>query len=32
VQQIGYMPIVVERLPRLLTSRVFGTFMDEGCT
>ncbi|MDK3071830.1 3-hydroxyacyl-CoA dehydrogenase NAD-binding domain-containing protein [Sedimentitalea sp. JM2-8] len=31
VQQIGYMPIVVNDSRGFFTSRVFGTFMDEGC-
>ena len=31
VQQIGYMPIVVNDARGFFTSRVFGTFMDEGC-
>src|SRR5260221_13580362 len=30
VQQIGYMPIVVNDSRGFFTSRVFGTFMDEG--
>ena len=30
-QQIGYMPIVVNDSRGFFTSRVFGTFMDEGC-
>jgi len=30
VQQIGYMPIVVNDARGFFTSRVFGTFMDEG--
>ncbi len=31
VQQIGYMPIVVNDSRGFFTSRVFGTSMDEGC-
>lgn len=31
VQQIGYMPVVVNDSRGFFTSRVFGTFMDEGC-
>ncbi|MDF1728730.1 MAG: 3-hydroxyacyl-CoA dehydrogenase NAD-binding domain-containing protein [Sulfitobacter sp.] len=31
VQQIGYMPIVVKDSRGFFTSRVFGTYLDEGC-
>ncbi|WP_238364067.1 3-hydroxyacyl-CoA dehydrogenase NAD-binding domain-containing protein [Mesobacterium pallidum] len=31
VQQIGYMPIVVNDSRGFFTSRVFGTYLDEGC-